>query len=176
MTRIDSGRTNCRSCLHEQILREHLRDDGGVGGIEERVPDPVHRDQHPDVPELELARDRQHAHHADRHGAEDVGEDHQQPPVDAVGDDAGEEDGRDLGEEPGHADDREGGRRVRDVVDLPGERDRVDAVTERRNGHSRPQEPEIANAKRAKNPDCQWASSRARNITHSGFRLKGANC
>ena len=56
---------------------------------------------------------------------------------------------RTIGHRPGDADDRERGRRVRELVDLPGDRDGVDPVADQRHGHPGEEQREIPARQRA---------------------------
>ena len=73
------------------------------------------------------------------------------------------EDEEDERQRPGDADDGERRGRVRELVRLPGDRDQVDAVAEKRHGHPGPEQREVALRERpqnARSPEPGAASGR----------------
>ena len=72
--------------LDEVLGRHDVGHDRAEGRAEERLADAHERGEHDEVPDLDRARDRQHAHPDERGGAHEVGEDQDPAAVRAVGD------------------------------------------------------------------------------------------
>ena len=144
--------------LHEQVLGDEVRDGGTECGRKQGVACPVESREGVEVPELERARDREHAHRADRDGTDDVREDHHAAAVETVGDHAAEEQEDDHRGRPGEADEGERGRAVGQLVDLPGHGDDEDAVADERHGHPRPQKAEVADRERTQDAEAAFGS------------------
>ena len=89
------------------------------------------------MPELDRAGKREDGDGGGGNPADYVGGDHDAAPLEPVGDDASDEDEEGEQGVPRQPDQREGGRRVRELVDLPGEGDDVHAVP----GATRPPRP-----------------------------------
>ena len=111
------------------------------------------------MPQLDDAGQRQDAEQPDGRRTNEVGADHQAAAVVSVREDATQEEKGDERHRPGHADDREGGGHVADLVDLPCQGDREEAVTQE--GDDRPggKQREVAALERLKEP--HGAESRA---------------
>ena len=88
----------------------------------------------------------------------DVRAQHERAPVEPVAEDARREQERDRRD--GHPDpeERERGRRVPELVRLPGHRDEEDAVAEERDGHPGPEQAEVAVAERGEEVDPREAA------------------
>ncbi len=101
------------------------------------------------MPESELAGDGKRSDDADRKAAQDVGDEEHAPSLQPVGDRPAEEHERNLRHCEADADEGERGRCVRQLVDLPHDRDEVDPVAEQRDRHPGPEQTEFAHAERA---------------------------
>jgi hypothetical protein len=95
------------------------------------------------VPERDRLGQREHPEQGDAGSAQDAGGDQHLPPLEAVGDDAADEHEGDDRDRLRHADHGQGGRRVPQVEDLPGDRDEEEAVADERHGPAGPEEREI---------------------------------
>jgi hypothetical protein len=78
-----------RVCVEQLLARNHARDDGREGGLEERLAHAINDHQHHEVPQLHRVAESERSDHADRAAAQEVG-DHEQPPaLEAVAQDPG---------------------------------------------------------------------------------------
>ena len=132
-----------------QVLdRQQVRHDGLEGRREERRSDPVERDQGDELPETKCARDHEEGENRNRQGSDAVRPHHHEAAVVPIAHDpAGEQEEhrRDSHPDP---DDRQCRGCVPERVALPRDRDQKDAVAEQRDGHSRPEHPEVPVPKR----------------------------
>ena len=103
----------------------------------------------------------------DAHRAERVRGDHHPAPVEPVADHTADQQEDDLRQRHRDADDRERGRDVRELVDLPRERHEEDAVADQRRGHPGPQQPEVPMPERSEDPDA------IRQPAHASRRSRG---
>jgi hypothetical protein len=152
----ESERTNElieRVRLQEKLTRDDLGHDRRERRAEERVAGPEHSRHHDEVPELDRARQGEDPDDGDGQSPHQVGGDHDSATLDAIGDDPAEQDEDAKRQGPGQTDDREGRGRVREVVDLPGERDEIDPVADERDGHARPEESEVPDPQSGGDPD-----------------------
>jgi CMP/dCMP kinase len=130
--------------LH-QVARGHdLWHERAEGRAEEGLARPVEDGEHHQVPDLEHARQRQHAGGGQHERADQIGRDQHAAALHAVADDPAGEQERGHAAGPRQPDQRERHRVVVDVVDLPGLGHDEDAVAEQRDGHAGPQQREVA--------------------------------
>ena len=127
----------------ELVLGHQVRNDRVERRTEERRARAVERGDHHHVPDPDLARQRQQPE--DRHGRhpDRVRRDHDLAAVEPVAHGTADQQQHHLRQrhrEPDHGERR---RQVRDLVRLPCERDRRDAVPEQRDGHAGPQQAEL---------------------------------
>ncbi len=130
--------------LDELLARQDVRHDRRHRGPEERLARRVHDDAGDQVPELQLIGHGEHADQRQDRGADDVGGDHHAPALEVVADHAAAEQEQRHPDRPGQADERERRGHVRQLVDLPRDRDEVDAVADQRDDESAPQQGEVA--------------------------------
>ena len=112
-------------------------------GPKNAVPAPKTATSSEHVPELERAGEREDGDHADCQPARDVRGEHQAAAVEAVAHDAAQQQEGERRHGHGDADHRERRRRVGERVDLPRQRDDEDAVSQQRDAHPAPQQPEV---------------------------------
>jgi len=126
--------------LDEQVSWHDRGHDRREGWLEDGLPDPIDDDEPHDERDGQPSGDGQGADRRDRGTADHVAGDHQLAPVEPIRQGTGEEHQQHLGQRPGHADERQRRWVVGKLIDLPGDGDDVDAVSDHRDGHPRPQE------------------------------------
>jgi hypothetical protein len=135
--------------LLEPRRADRRRHDSGRRRLEEGLSGSVDRDQDREVPELGGAGEQQQGDRRLDDPADDVGDEHDQLPRQAVGPDSADEHKEDERENVRGEHDTEGGRgAVERADDGERERDRDEAVPERRGCLSEPEQAELTLAKR----------------------------
>lgn len=144
--RIDREQRGVR--LHEQVGRNELRHDRTERRARERLPEAEEDRHRADVPQLQVARDREDANGAGRECPRQVGDDDHFPALDPIRRDPTEENERDDRDrlQRSHESHRRGG--VGELVDLPRQGDDHDAVAEERDGARGPVEGEVPHPER----------------------------
>jgi hypothetical protein len=154
--------------LHEHSLRDDLRHGRVERRAEEGVPRSEDDREQEEMPELEHSCEREHRDDGYRERANEVGRDHDPPAVDAVAHHAADEQERRHRQGPCDADQREGGRRVGDLIDLPCDRHDVDAVAEKRHGRAGPEQRKVPDRQGAQDLHMAQAYRRFRvHVSHS---------
>ena len=150
--------------LDQEPLRDHVRHDGLEVGGEDRLAHAVEDGEGDHVPQLDDAGEREDGDRRDRDRPDRVTGDHQPPPVEAVAEHAADEQEDDHRQRPrdAHGGERRGD--VREVVDLPGEGNDVDAVAEERDRRPAEQQREVADPQRAQDPDAALADRSGRRL------------
>jgi hypothetical protein len=139
--------------LQKELARDDLRDDRRERRAEERLACPEDGRHDDEVPELHHAGDGEGADDSDGEGPHEVGCDHDPSALDAIRDDAAQQDEERQGQGPRDADDGERGGRTREVVDLPGQGYEIDPVPHERDRHSRPEECEVPDPQHRGDPE-----------------------
>jgi len=154
--------------LHEHSLRDDLRHCRVERRAEEGVSRPEDDREQEEMPELEHSGERQHGDDGHRERANEVGRDHDPPPVEAVADHPADEQERRHREGPRDADQRKRRRRVGDLVHLPRDGDDVDAVAEERHGRAGPEQRKVPDRQGAQDLHVAQAGCRFRvHVSHS---------
>ena len=133
--------------------RDEVRNDRTGSRPLECLADAKEERDHEDVPERDRLGQREHPEQRDAGSAQDAGGDQHLPPLEAVGDDAADEHEGDDRDRLRHTDHGQGGRRVPQVEDLPGDRDEEEAVADERNGPADPEQRKVALAEWAENAE-----------------------
>ncbi len=129
--------------LDEQVARHQVGHDRVERRTEERGSSAVERSESHEMPELEGPVERQHAHRGDRQTSDQVGRQEDASSIEPVAHHPPDQEEQDVRDGHRQTDERESRRRIRQLVDLPRERDDEDPVAQQGDGHARPEQPEV---------------------------------
>jgi hypothetical protein len=105
------------------------------------------------MPDLDVTPDGKQAEGEHRSRSDPVRDDHHAPAVEAIADDAADEQEHHHRTSPREPDQRDLARAARQLVRLPGERDEEEAVAEQRDRHPGPEQPEVPDRKGPQHAD-----------------------